>query len=102
MLLQVILEGLGLGLCWLLSVLVGIRKGLLDGASLQPGSAAAVREAGTYDTRENQAQFSTFQSCLHSRLYWLCAGLCLWDKRCERLCGGLLAAACHLVRYESH
>ena len=88
MLLQVILEGLGLG-ALLALVCVGIRKGCWDGASLQPGSAATVREAGTYDTRENQAQFSTFQSCLHSRLYWLCAGLCLWDKRCERLCGGL-------------
>ena len=81
---------------------VGICKGAVGGASLQPGGAAAVREAGTYNTRENQAQFSTFQSRLHSRLYWLCAGLCLWDKRCARLCGELLAAACHLVRYESH
>ena len=42
------------------------------------------------------------QSRLRPRLYQLCAGLCLWDKRCAQLCGGLLAAACHLVRYESH
>ena len=46
--------------------------------------------------------FSAFQSRLHPRLYQLCAGLCLWDKRCAQLCGGLLAAARHLVRYESH
>ena len=99
MLLQVILEGLGLGGFAGSCLCRGHpQRGCWDGASLQPGGAAAVREAGTYNTRENQAQFSTFQSRLRPRLYRLCAGLCLWDKRCERLCGGLLAAACHLVR----
>ena len=63
---------------------------------------AAVREAGTYNTRENQAQFSTFQSRLRPRLYQLCAGLCLWDKRCAQLCGGFLAAAGDFIHDESH
>ena len=69
---------------------------------LKPGGAAAVREAGTYNTRENQAQFSDFQSRLHSRLYQLCAGLRLCDKRRKGLRSGFLATAGHLVRYESH
>ena len=99
MLLQVILEGLGLGALLVLVCAVGICKGAVGMVHLY---SPAVREAGTYNTRENQAKFSDFQSRLHSRLYQLCAGLCLWDKWCERLCGGLLAAARHLVRYESH
>ena len=99
MLLQVILEGFGLGALLLIVCAVGICKGAVGMVHLY---SPAVREAGTYNTRENQAQFSTFQSRLRPRLYQLCAGLCLWDKRCAQLCGGLLAAACHLVRYESH
>ena len=51
---------------------------------------------------ENQAKFSDFQSRLHSRLYRLCAGLYLWDKRCKGLCSGFLAVTRYLVRYESH
>mgnify|MGYP000399378827 FL=1 len=51
MILQVILEGLGLGILLVLVCAVGIRKGGgWDGASLQPGGAAAVRNAGTYNT----------------------------------------------------
>ena len=43
-----------------------------------------------------------FQSGMRSRLHRLCAGLCLWDKRCKGLCSGFLAVTRHLVRYESH
>ena len=46
MLLQVILEGLGLGALLVLICAAGIRKGAVDGASLQPGGAAAVRKLG--------------------------------------------------------
>ena len=69
MVLQTILEGLGLGALLALVCTMGICKGgCWDGASLQPRRlpATAVREAGTYNTRENQAQFSTFQNRLRS------------------------------------
>ena len=99
MLLQVILEGLGLGALLFLVCAVGIRKGAVGMVHLY---SPAVREAGTYNTRKNKAKCFDFQSGMRSRLHRLCAGLCLWDKRCTQLCGGLLAAAGHLVRYESH
>ena len=103
MLLQVILEGLGLGVLLVLICAAGIRKGgCWDGASLQPGGAAAVRKTGAYKPGTHPTQQPAVQSRLCPRLYQLCAGLCLWDKRCAQLCGGLLAVACHLVRYESH
>ena len=83
MLLQVILEGLGLGALAGSGLCRGHPQGgCWDGASLQPGGAAAVREAGTYNTRKNKAKCFDFQSGMRSRLHRLCAGLCLWDKRC--------------------
>ena len=69
MVLQTILEGLGLGALLFLVCAVGIRKGAVGMVHLY---SPAVREAGTYNTRENQAQFSTFQSRLCSRLHRLC------------------------------
>ncbi len=61
MVLQTILEGLGLGGTAGSDLRCGHpQRGCWDGASLQPGGAAAVREAGTYNTRENQAKFSDF------------------------------------------
>ena len=88
MLLQVILEGLGLGVLLILVCAVGICKGAVDGASLQPGGAAAVRKTGAYKPGTHPTQQPAVQSSLHSRLYRLCAGLCLWDKRCKGLCSG--------------
>ena len=73
-----------------------------DGASLQPGGAAAVRKTGAYKPGTHPTQQPAVQSSLHSRLYRLCAGLCLWDKRCKGLCSGFLAVTRYLVRYESH
>ena len=88
MLLQVILEGIGLGVLLILVCAIGIRKGAVGMVHLySPAVQQRCVNAGTYNTRENQAQCSDFQSRLHSRLYWLCAGLCLWDKRCTGLCG---------------
>ena len=103
MLLQVILEGLGFGGFAISCLCRGHpQRGCWDGASLQPGGAAAVREAGTYNTRKNKAKCFDFQSGMRSRLHRLCAGLRLWDKRCKGLCSGFLAVTRHLVRYESH
>ena len=90
MLLQVILEGIGLGVLLILVCAIGIRKG------------AVVRNAGTYNTRENQAKCFDFQSCLRPRIHRLCAGLRLCAQRRKGLRSGLLAAAGHTVRYESH
>jgi hypothetical protein len=95
MLLQVILEGLGLGALLVLVCAVGICKGAVGMVHLY---SPAVQQRCVKLGLTTHA----VQSSLHSRLYRLCAGLCLWDKRCAQLCGGLLAAACHLVRYESH
>ena len=82
MLLQVILEGLGLGILLVLVCAVGIRKGAVGMVHLYPMGQP----------------FASIQS----GLYELCAGLCLWDKRCKGLCSGFLAVTRHLVRYESH
>ena len=103
MLLQVILEGLGLGALLALVCTVGIRKGAVGMVHLySPAVQQRCVKLGAYKPRTHPTQQPAVQSSLHSRLYRLCAGLCLWDKRCAQLCGGLLAAACHLVRYESH
>ena len=103
MLLQVILEGLGLGALLVLVCAVGIRKGAVGMVHLySPAVQQRCVKLGAYKPRTHPTQQPAVQSSLHSRLYQLCAGLCLWDKRCAQLCGGLLAAACHLVRYESH
>ena len=97
MLLQVILEGIGLGVLLILVCAIGIRKG-----ALQPGSSEQVYNAGTYNTRKNQAKRPAVQSHLRSRLHCLCAGLRLCGERRKGLRSGLLAAAGHTVRYESH
>ena len=103
MLLQVILEGLGLGTLLVLVCAVGICKGAVGMVHLySPAVQQRCVKLGLTTHEKIKTQFSTFQSRLHSRLYQLCAGLCLWDKRCAQLCGGLLAATRHLVRYESH
>ena len=58
MLLQVILEGLGLGALLVLDLRCGHpQRGCWDGASLQPGGAAAVRKTGAYKhTRTHPTQ----------------------------------------------
>ena len=48
MLLQVILEGLGVGVLLVLIRAAGIRKGAVGMVYLQPGGAAAVRKTGVY------------------------------------------------------
>lgn len=73
MLLQVILEGLGLGVLLVLICAAGIRKGgCWDSASLQPGGAAAVRKTGAYKPGTHPTQQPAVQSRLRPRLYQLC------------------------------
>ncbi len=97
MLLQVILEGLGLGVLLVLICAAGIRKGAVGMVHLY-SPAVQQRKTGAYKPGTHPQQ-PAVQSSLHSRL---CAGLCLWDKRRKGLCSGFLAAAGHTVRYESH
>ena len=103
MLLQVILEGLGLGALLVLVCAAGIRKGAVGMVHLySPAVQQRCVKLGLTTHEKIKRNSLVFQSRLRPRLYQLCAGLCLWDKRCAQLCGGLLAAARHLVRYESH
>ena len=160
MLLQVILEGLGLGILLVLVCAVGIRKGavgmvhlyspavqqrcvklgltthekikrnsLLFKAVCVPGyiSYVLVCVYGINGARSFAAGFWQLLVILSvmnlidrflidgywvewkpeiapqaTVIYRLCAGLCLWDKRCKGLCSGFLAVTRYLVRYESH
>ena len=61
MLLQVILEGIGLGVLLILVCAIGIRKGAVGMVHLySPAVQQRCVNAGTYNTRENQAQCSRF------------------------------------------
>ena len=103
MLLQVILEGLGLGVLLVMICAAGIRKGAVGMVHLySPAVQQRCVKLGAYKPRTHPTQQPAVQSSLHSRLYCLCAGLCLWDKRCKGLRSGLLAAARHLIHYESN
>ncbi len=63
MLLQTVLEGLGLGGSADYRLRHRYPQGRGgDGASLQPGSSEQVYNAGTYNTRKNQAKCFDFQS----------------------------------------
>lgn len=102
MLLQVILEGLGLGVLLVLICAAGIRKGAVGMVHLySPAVQQRCVKLGLTSPERIRRNSLLFKAvCVPG--YISCAGLCLWDKRCAQLCGGLLAAACHLVRYESH
>ena len=86
MILQVILEGIGLGVLLILVCAIGIRKGAVGMVHLySPEVQGTVRNAGAYNTRENQAKCFDFQSGMRSRLHCLCAGLRLCAQRCAGL-----------------
>ena len=61
MLLQVILEGIGLGVLLILVCAIGIRKGAVGMVHLySPEVQERCVNAGTYNTRENQAKCFDF------------------------------------------
>ena len=103
MILQVILEGIGLGVLLILVCAIGIRKGAVGMVHLY---SKEVQERcvtlGLTTHAKIKRNALIFQSCLRSRLYCLCAGLRLCGERCAGFSCGLLAAAGHTVRYESH
>ena len=94
MLLQVILEGIGLGVLLILVCAIGIRKGAVGMVHLY--SQKVQERCVTLGLTTH------FQSWLRPRLHRLCAGLRLCAQRRKGLRSGLLAAAGHTVRYESH
>ena len=103
MILQVILEGIGLGVLLILVCAIGIRKGAVGMVHLySPEVQDRCVKLGAYNIQKNKAERFDFQSRLRSRLHRLCAGLRLCGERCAGFSCGLLAAAGHTVRYESH
>ena len=102
MILQVILEGIGLGVLLVLVCAIGIRKGAVGMVHLysQKVQQRCVK-LGLTTHKKNKAKRFGFQSGMCSRLYLLCVGLYLCGERCTGFSCGLLAAACHLVCYES-
>lgn len=103
MLLQVILEGIGLGVLLILVCAIGIRKGAVGMVHLY---SQEVQERcvtlGLTTHAKIKRNALIFQSCLRPRIHRLCAGLRLCAQRRKGLRSGLLAAAGHTVRYESH
>ena len=86
MILQVILEGIGLGVLLILVCAIGIRKGAVGMVHLYSQEVQERCVAlGTYNTHENQAKCFDFQSCLRPRIHRLCAGLRLCAQRCAGL-----------------
>ena len=63
---------------------------------------SVIPASGGDNGRENQAERFAFQSGMRPRIHRLCAGLRLCAQRRKGLRSGLLAAAGHTVRYESH
>ena len=103
MLLQVILEGIGLGVLLILVCAIGIRKGAVGMVHLySPEVQNRCITLGLTTHEKSQAKRPAVQSHLRSRLHCLCAGLRLCGERRKGLRSGLLAAAGHTVRYESH
>ena len=89
MLLQVILEGIGLGVLLILVCAIGIRKGAVGMVHLySPEVQERCVTLGLTNTRKNQAKCFDFQSCLRSRLHRLCAGLRLCAQRRKGLRSG--------------
>ena len=97
MILQVILEGLGLGALLVLVCAVGIRKGAVGMVHLY---SLAVQQRCVKLGLTSPERIR--RSSLRPRLYCLCTGLRLCGERRKGLRSGLLAAAGHLIRYESH
>ena len=103
MLLQVILEGLGLGALLALVCAVGIRKGAVGMVHLySPAVQQRCVKLGLTTHEKIKRNSLLFKAvCVPGYISYVL--VCVYgDKRCAQLCGGLLAVTRHLVRYESH
>ena len=98
MILQVILEGIGLGVLLILVCAIGIRKGAVGMVHLYSSEVQNRCVTLGLTTREkNKAERFAFQSGMRSRLYCLCAGVRLCGERCTGLSCGLLANARYFI-----
>ena len=102
MILQVILEGIGLGVLLILVCAIGIRKGAVGMVHLYSPEVQNTCVTLELTTRENQAKCFDFQSCLRPRIHCLCAGLRLCAQRCAGLSCKLLANARYFIGDEPY
>ena len=103
MLLQVILEGIGLGALLISVCAIGIRKGAVGMVHLySPEVQERCVTLGLTTHAKIKRNALIFKAVCVPRLHRLCAGLRLCGERCAGFSCGLLAAAGHTVRYESH
>ena len=101
MILQVILEGIGLGVLLILVCAIGTRKGAVGMLHLYSPEVQGRCVKLGLTTHKNKAERFDFQSCLRPRLHRLCAGLYLSGERRAWLSCGLLAAVRYSVGDES-
>ena len=90
MILQVILEGIGLGVLLILVCAIGTRKGAVGMLHLYSPEVQGRCVKLGLTTHKNKAERFDFQSCLRPRLHRLCAGLYLSGERRAWLSCGLL------------
>ena len=103
MLLQTILEGLGLGALLVLVCAVGIHKGAVGMAHLYDSKVQERCVAlGLTTKRKDQAKLAALQADLRSGISCLCADLRVCHQRCADILGRLLAVLCDPVCDESH
>ena len=102
MILQVILEGIGLGVLLILVCAIGIRKGAVGMVHLySPEVQERCVTLGLTTHAKIKRNALIFKAvCVPG--YIVCAGLRLCAQRRKGLRSGLLAAAGHTVRYEFH
>ena len=103
MILQVILEGIGLGVLLILVCAIGTRKGAVGMVHLySPEVQERCITLGLTTHVKIKQNALIFKAVCVPRLHRLCAGLRLRGERCAGFSCGLLAAAGHTVRYESY
>ena len=93
MILQVSLEGIGLGVLLILVCAIGIRKGAVGMLHLYSPEVQGRCVKLGLTTHKNKAERFDFQSGLRPRIHRLCAGVRLCTQRCAGLSCGLLANA---------
>ena len=102
MLLQVILEGIGLGVLLILVCAIGIRKGAVGMVHLysQEVQERCVTLGLTTHAKIKRNALIFKAVCVPGYIAYVL--VCVCGERCAGFSCGLLAAAGHTVRYESH
>ena len=103
MLLQTILEGLGLGALLVAVCAVGIRKGAVGMVHLCDQKLQERCMALGLTTEEKiKRNALRFKAILYSHVPCLCAALCVCRQRCTDILERFLAVLCDPVRDEPH